>query len=29
MKDFIDGLYFIIFMLFIIVPPLFIKNKGE
>ena len=29
MQDFLDGLYFMALMMIIIVPPLFIKNKGE
>ena len=29
MQDFLDGIYFMALMMIIIVPPLFIKNKGE
>ena len=29
MQDFLDGLYFMALMMIIIVPPLFIKRKGE
>ena len=29
MQDVLDGLYFMVLMMIIIVPPLFIKNKGE